>query len=304
MRNLVLASLCSFVVLGVAACSGGGPEGLARMLDSAIKAGDIDAELALLDTQGVPAQLQFIYEDLVNDCSEMTCVVSVAPLSPEFKERAAKQLKTQDLDFAVAPEGLIKVTGESADKKGHMSVEMPYAKVGGEYKIVSNTYTSAKIAELKAKSAQTLADELLANGVGVPPDKDWKSRARVLAAGGGEAGAALVAQNNAMTAAAKSNDPDAMVKALGQFGEIVYGDKDYQGKPIPLKHRQLKLRAQSVRFTYDTKVLSGYALDDDYALIYEGRDGAGWTVRGCEVGKLVDGHWKSVGSNTIEIPPG
>ena len=69
-----------------------------------------------------------------------------------------------------------------------MSVEMPYAKINGEYKIVSNNYTPAKVAELKSKSAQAIADELLADGVGTPPDKDWKNKARVLSAGGGEAG--------------------------------------------------------------------------------------------------------------------
>ena len=75
MRNLVLASLCSCILVGVSACAGSGPEGLAHKLESAIKAGDIHAELALLDTRGVPAQLQFFYEDLVNDCAEFTCVV-------------------------------------------------------------------------------------------------------------------------------------------------------------------------------------------------------------------------------------
>ena len=264
----------------------------------------MDAEMALLDTRGVPAQLQFFYEDLVNDCVEFPCVVSVAPLPPEFKESAAKQLQTHSLDFAVAPEGIIKVTGESADKKENMSVEMPYAKINGEYKIVSNNYTPAKVAELKAKSAQAIADELLADGVGTPPDKDWKNKARVLSAGGGEAGAAFVARDNAIVAAAKANDPDAIVTVLGEYGRIVYGDKDYKGTPRPMKQRQMKLRAQSVRFTYDTKVLGGYALDDVYALIYEGRDGAGWTVRGCNVGTFKDGKWEAIGGQKIEIPPG
>ncbi len=304
MAVLIRSFIGAAILVVVSGCSGNGPEQLAHKLENALKSADIDAEMALLDARGVSAQAQFFYRDLVNDCLSMSCVVSVGPLSSEFKERAAKQLQTESLEFVVAPEGVLKVTGESANKQEHMAMEMPYAKVDGQYKIIANIYTPAKVAELSAKTAQAVADELLANGVGDPPDKEWKNKAHALAVGGGEAGAMLVARNNAMVAAARANDPQAMVTALGQVGQIIYGDKDYKGTPIPLKNRQLKLRAQSVRFDYDMKVVGGYALDDVYALIYEARDGAGWTVRGCNLGTLKNGQWQAIASNEIAIPPG
>ena len=86
--------------------------------------------------------------------------------------------------------------------------------------------------------------------------------------------------------------------------QSTFGDKTSDGRPVSLRKRLLKLSAQAITFTVDTKVLGGYVLNDVYALVYEGRNGAGWIVRGCALGVIDDGKWVYLRSNDIAIPPG
>ena|ERR1700722_2822803 len=84
--------------------------------------------------------------------------------------------------------------------------------------------TPATIGILKAKTAQSQADEMLAKGAlrdkasrnqtGDTRDKDWQKKANVLPPGGGEAGRAFNAFNQALAAAVKANDPGRPPKVL------------------------------------------------------------------------------------------
>lgn len=310
MRKLVGLGFFLSFLSGISACGGGGPEGLARKLESALKAGDMDAVLAQIDSRSIPAQVLFFYMDTVPDCFEAApCRVTVEPLPADFKQESARQGEEEGAAFAVAPEGMIKIASEAPGKDGKSkgggaSMTMPYANVGGQYKVVAMSLVPAKVARLRSESAQAVADALLAEGVGDPPDKEWKGKATALPPGGGEAGRLFAESGNAMAAAGKANDVKAIVVAGGPWAEVVFADNDFAGHSVSLKKRQLKLRAQSVRFVSDIKVLGGYALNGVHALIYEGRDGAGWIVRGCAIGEIKGGKWEVSAKRESAAPPG
>src|SRR6185436_5094913 len=189
-----------------------------------------------------------------------------------------------------------------------MNMEMPYAKVGGSYKLVMAHYTAAHLAELKATTAQAAADATLAGGIGKPGsserDMDWKTTATPLPAGGGEAGAAYLDRVAKVGAAIHAKDVDALAAATGDWGRVVLGDKDFKGQPVPLDKRQRKMRASALQMVVAAQVLGGYQLGDQVVLVVEGTNGAGNTVRGAELMERSEGAWKSAGGDLIEIPAG
>ena len=312
MNYLRLSFIALGLTAGLTACGGDSPQALAKRLDSALKAGDMDAAIGLIQWHDSPAELRFHYLNLLPQCFERhVCTATLGPLTDEFRGRTAKW-KTQGAEFAVAPEGTIEVNGEPPADAPHknngtsreaMNLSMPYARINGQYKIVSMSYTPAKVAELKAKTAQAVADETLAQGVGNPRDLEWKQKASALPAGGGEPGLAFTTSTAALAGAMKSGSLDAVIASMGDLGRAIYRDKDTDGTTIPRKTRELKLRADSVRSETDATVLGGYLLGDTAALFYEGHNGAGWIVRGVVLMEQREGLWQEAGRQTIEVPP-
>jgi hypothetical protein len=297
--------------LPLAAC-GSSPEQLRSAVQKALDSGNGDALVAKADVAGAPAMLSFMLLDMPSECSgETVCTVSIAPLDAEWEKSNAEQLAGEGVAYATKPEGLLKIAGKPRDPKaassGSMNASMPYAKVGSDYRLAVPKYTAAKLAELKATTAQAAADKTLASGVydATTGERDlqWKSKATPLPAGGGEPGAAFLAKVKAMTAAVKANDVDAAAKAGGPWGEAVLGATNYAG-PVPIEERRRKLRTQAVRFITEATVLGGYELGDFAVLVIEGRNGVGNDVRGAQFMSRMDGAWSVAGNEVIELPGG
>lgn len=297
----VLAITCMFAPI---ACSQAAstPAALVKALQSALDKGDFEAARQLADIDDAPAELHFFFFDNVRECSsESRCTVSSAPADDALRTRLkAEAERLHALEPVV--EGLIKVAVKSKDGSGSGTMEMPYAKVGGTYKVSSIHFSDAQFAALRAKPDQALVNELFAGGI--RDDKgelrtDWAKTATPLPADGGEPGKAFVAQTTAMAAAVDAKDPDAAMNSGGQLSTIVFRDKDFEGKPIPRIDRQRKLQVQSLRMLRDVKVKGGYALGNDAVLIIEARNGIGWIVRGPIVLSKDGSNWDRAGDHTV-----
>jgi hypothetical protein len=300
-----IALLCA---LTVTACSQAAstPAALAKALQGALEQGDFDAARKLADIDDAPAELHFYFFDTVRECSaESTCKVSTAAADEELRQQLAEQAKSLNAE-APEVEGIIVVDVKARDGSSSGSVKMPFAKVGNDYKLVSIHFSSAEFAALMAKTTDSLVAEFLAQGI-IPsgqtsPRPDWATAAKSLPADGGEPGKAFVAQTRAMAAAVDAKDPDAAMKSGGQLAEIVFRDKDFEGKPIPLADRKSKLYVQSLRMLRDVKVSGGYQLDNDAVLIVEAHNGIGWVVRGPVMLIKESGSWDLAGSNFVSYP--
>ena len=305
MNRIANCCLVTSLVALCAACAGENAQNLAAKLDSALKSGDMDAALALLDGRGLPGEVKFFYMDLVPDCFEhLTCTVTAGPVTDEYKKEMAEQKQSQGLEVAPEPEGILLIKQEG--EKEHGKMELPFAKVDGKYKVIAARYSAQKLGALKAQTGQTLADEALATGMQTMAgdlNSEWKTNAKALAAGGGDAGAAFVASTNAMAKAAKANDVNAMIAAGGEWAAVVFRDKDFDGKPVSLHRRELKMRAQAVRQLADVEVLGGYQQGDVAIITFQGHDGAGWVVRGFKVMENKDNRWDGIGGNQVSVPP-
>ncbi|MEO8460234.1 MAG: hypothetical protein ABI451_06880 [Dokdonella sp.] len=282
------------------------PKALAASLQKALSAGDFAAAAALADIAGAPADLQFFYFDTVRDCAvDSDCTVKVAPLDQEYSD----QLKDQAKQFGAEPpsaEGIIAVTLRAKDGSSSGDLKMPYAKVGASYKLVSLRMSPAELAARRAKSGDDLLKEMFAGGIYDNATQarrtDWATAATKLPADGGEAGKALVQQTKAMAAAVDAHDPDAAMRSGGQMAKIIFADKSYDGKPIALESRKKKLHVQSLRMLRDVKVLGGYQLGDDVALVIEARDGIGWIERGAVLVSQEGDSWDISGKQLISYP--
>lgn len=284
------------------------PEALAKALQAALDKGDFDAARKLADIGDAPAELHFFYLDNVRECaSEATCQVSVAKASDELRQQLKEQVERL---HAQAPtvDGMITVAVKSKDGSGSGTLKMPYAKVGDDYKVASIHYSPAQVAALRAKTNETLVQEFFAEGIrdsgATQPRTDWATAASKLPADGGDAGKAFVAQIRAMSAAVDAKDPDAAMHSGSQIATIVYRDKDFAGKPIPLVDRQRKLYVQSLRMLRDVKVNGGYLLGDNAVLMIEARNGIGWIVRGPVLLSREGDTWDRAGDHTVSYPPG
>ncbi len=302
--------LSQIALLSVLLIASGGqaastPDGLIKALQVALDKGDFEAALKLADIADAPAELHFFFLDTVRECaSEATCTASTAAADDALRQRLkaqAEQLHAQ----APAIEGVVKVDVKSRDGSGSGTMEMPYANVGGEYKLTSIHFTDAEFAALRSKSDQALLDELFAQGIRDAEGEsrtDWATAATKLPADGGEAGKAFVAQTTAMSAAVDARDPDAAMHSGGQMATIVFRDKDFEDKPIPLVDRKQKLHVQSLRMLRDVKVNGGYQLGDDAVLMVEARNGIGWIVRGPIVLSRDGDNWDRAGENSVSYP--
>jgi hypothetical protein len=305
MRNFF--SRCLVLVLATIATAHAADDAqaLASKLAAAYKAGNIDAALALFNTKNPQAIIE-VYVDSVSDCFEdnlkdYRCTVTAAPTPDEVVQGIAQHA----IDSQPAPEGVIYVTKKSSTSKPYEhTLAFPYAKVDGKFVITGFQMDAQKLAELKAATAQSVTDKLLAVGpyVPLPRDPTWKRRASVLPAGGGDAGAALVTRTNAMAAALKANDVDAMIAAEGGGAKYRYpAIKD--GKPVSLHQRQLNMRSHMNYSLVDVNVLGGYQLDDHAVLMIEGHEGTGWIARGWQAMIHREGKWEVGGEERVAIPP-
>jgi hypothetical protein len=298
---LPLAVVCSASVQAAST-----PAALASAFQVALDKGDFDAARKLADIDATPAELHFFFLDTVRECSvDANCKVSTAAADDKMREELARQAQSLNAE-APQVEGMLAVEITSKTGSGSGTMEMPYAKVGSDYKLVSIHFTPAEFAALKAKSNESLLAEFVAKCI-IPsgkmePRADWATAANPLPADGGEPGKAFVAQTRAMTVAVDARDPDAAMRSGGQMAEIIFRDKDFEGKPIPLADRKSKLHVQSLRMLRDVKVSGGYQLDNDAVLIIEARNGIGWVVRGPIMLIKESGSWDFAGGNTVSYP--
>jgi hypothetical protein len=292
--------------LPLVAC-GGSPDKLAESLQRAFQAGDQEAALALARLDGAPAQLHFFFLDQVGDCAEAgtTCTTTLAPLDDKFKEQA-EGLAEQGLEIIAPPEGIVVVEAKSETGSGKM--RMPYAKVDGDYRIVSQRYSAAKLDEMRGKSNAALLQEMLDNGIYDPASgerrTDWKDTATELPPGGGDVGAAYRKQVEALAAAVAANDPDAAANNGGAFAAMVVGANDYAGKPVPMEVRKRKLRSQSARWLREIEIEGGWQKGDEAILVFTGKNGIGWIERGAlfVTRENADASWGKAGDTTVEYP--
>jgi hypothetical protein len=312
MRNLIRNCLVvGFVAVGSVYGADGpsNPEALAKKLAAAIKAGDMDAALALYDTHhGLSADRGNYMREVLGCFEEFSCTISPGPLDEDFKKELAKDDSERELDFDPAPEGQMNIVKKPRNAQSQeRKVWRPYAKVDGTYKITDGLVTKAWRAQHQGMTAQSITDEMLAEGAFLPTgrrDPAWKGKASVLPPGGGEVGAALIARVKAMTAALKANDVNAMIAARGIIGKYEYPEKDSDDRPVSLRRRQLLMRANMMDELVDVTVLGGYQLDNLAVLVIEGHQGDGWVVLGWKSAHRQNGTWEWVdGVGTISVPP-
>jgi hypothetical protein len=304
--RLLLPVLASLLV--VFSCTGATstPDALAKALQRALDSGDFKAAAALADLANAPAEVHFALLDNVYECStDATCTVTTAPIDAAYRQQLADQAQ-QLGGQAPAAEGLIVVTSKSKDGSGLGTLQMPYAKIDGAYKLASIQLSAAEIAKRRATAGEQLLKDMFAGGIHDNASgerrTDWATAATPLPADGGPAGVELVRQTNAMAKAVDAKDPDAAMKAGGQWATIVFADKSYDGKPIAREQRQKKLHVQSLRMLREVKVSGGYQLGDDAALIVEARDGIGWTERGAVLMTRNGEDWDVSGKQLVAFP--
>lgn len=305
----------AITVLLTAVCSAGmatpaSPQDLARDLQKALTAGDFPAASALAELDGAPAELQFHYFDAVLDCSTAsTCTAATAPLDAEF--RSSWQSGASELGSdPPAVEGLIVVTMRAKDGSDSGTMAMPYAKVGGGYRIATLHLGPAAAAALRARTSEALLEKMLADGIADPATgqsrTDWAKAATRLPADGGEPGKAFVKASAAMDAAVKAKDPDAAMRSGSRWAAIVFAAKGYDGKPIAAETRKRKLHVQSLRMLRDVKVTGGYQLGSDAVLLVEARNGIGWIERGAVLISRDGDAWdpSPAGKQMVSYPAG
>ncbi|TDR41540.1 hypothetical protein DFR29_11022 [Tahibacter aquaticus] len=286
---------------------GGSPDSLARDVQAAFEKGDMDAVLALAKIDGAPADLHFFLLDQVRECgtADVVCTAAAGPLDDGFKKQQAGMAE-QGMEVAAAPEGLVVLQAKDADGKGHGKLQMPFAKVDGNYRLIAQRYTPAKLAELRATTNQQLLEKMLAGGIydskAQERRTDWKDGATPLPADGGEPGQALVRSSAALYAAVQANDPDAAVKSGNGFAKMVLADKDYDGKPVALEVRKAKMRTQSMRFLHDVKVSAGWQRDNDAIVLVDAKDGLGWVSRGAVFLMKDEDGWNIAGKQMVSYP--
>ncbi|MET0232695.1 MAG: hypothetical protein ABW186_17325 [Rhodanobacteraceae bacterium] len=296
----------ALLATSTAASAASSPTGLAAALQQALNAGDFAAASALADIEGAPAEARFAYLDAVYSCvSEMICKVAVAPLDAEFRTGLAEDAKAYGA-APIAAEGIIVVTEKSRDGTGSGDLKMPYVKAGAEYRIAVMRPGPAALAKSKARTNDEITKSFLAKGIYDPKTNarrtDWATAAKPLPKDGGEAGRAFVASTSAMSKAVDAKDPDAAMHAGGRMAEIIFRDKDFDGKPLPKTERQKKLVAQSQRMLRDVKVEGGYQLGDDAVVVFTARNGSGWVERGAILLTKEADAWDVSGKETVSYP--
>ena len=310
----LLALSCLFFWSAVTAADSG--QQLVGDIERAIKARDVAALLDRADLSHALASNVSFLIGLIDDCNEgIACSVTVKPLDDAWREKDASIRERQKTEWRVAPEGILRIAGKRDAKAGDssggprsMAMELPYARIGGQTRIVVAALQPAERARLMATSANAAADATLAQSSSFAnldiSGTEWKAKAKALPSGGGKPGAAYLAYVGKVADAIKAKDVDALTVATGELGQVLFGSKDYAGKAVPLDKRQRKMRAQSMRMVVEAKVLGGYLLDGNALLIIEGRNGFGNAVRGAMLMELQNGVWIQSGADLLVIPAG
>jgi hypothetical protein len=308
--NQLISSLTKTTALLLALASAQAastPAQFAKQVEATLKKGSIEELLKLGEFKHAHPQALFFLIDLVPECSMLsTCTVSTAPYDQAAAAEDQASQAAQGFTFARPPQGLLKISMKSKDGSSSGDTAMPFALVGSELKILAGEYTTAKLAELRAKSQEALVDEFFASGIYDPATRerrtDWKKIATKLPANGGPAGAWL-AQSVTMTyQAAIKGDIAGVIKAGSAREAIIYAEKDYDGKVVPKALLQLKIRAQTVRNLMAVKVLGGYQYGDDVVLMIEGKTPNAWVVRGPILLTANGKSWDRSGDGTINYP--
>ena len=279
LRLLVLATLS--VLSG---CAGSSPEALSSSLQAALDKGDMDAALALGDFSGTPPRVLFFYMNMVVGCAHQNqCTVSTGPYDEQTAKRQETNAQSQGFQFGGQPDGVLLVASTPRDgSKGSGKVTLPIGKVGGEYRVLSGSYTPEKLAEQRARSTESLLEETMAEGIYDAAtgtrQTNWKEVATALPADGGEAGQWYLNNLRSLHKANKDGDLAAAIKLYG--GEHLYGENDLAGKPVPKAARLLTLRAWAAREMADAKILGGYQYGNHTLLMVEGTTSSGWIERG------------------------
>ncbi len=308
MRRVVQLLVTSALAIALSnAQAASTPAQFAKQVEATLKKGSVEELLKLGEFQRVHPQALFFLIDLVPECSMLsTCTVSAAA----YDKAAAAQDKTsqaeQGFTFAKPPQGVLKISMKSLDGSSSGTSEMPFALVGSELKILAGEYTAEKLAQLRAKSQETLLAEFFASGIYDSATNerrtDWQKIATKLPADGGPAGAWLSQSVTKTYQAAIKGDIAGVIKAGGRREAIIYAEKDFDGKAIPKALILLKIRAQTVRNLMQVKVLGGYQYGDDVVLMIEGKTPNGWLVRGPTLLSRDGESWDRSGDGTINFP--
>lgn len=296
---------CALMLSALSACAEK-PENFAHQMQSALDSGDVDAALALGSLDRAPPDLLFFFTDMVGDCGfEQSCTVSLGSYDEKAAEDAAAQA-AEGFAYEATPDGMLTIVmkpreGTEFGSSGKASV--PYGRLNGKYRMLGGAYTPEKLAALRATSTESQVDAMLADGIYDRQTQerrtDWKTAATMLPADGGEAGRWFTENTARLAAAYASGDPEAMIKVGGSREARIFGATDYAGKPVPMAHRKIKVRAQASRAMKSVRVLGGYQLGDDSVLQFEGETMTGWIKRGAVLISREDGEfglagWKAV----------
>ena len=304
--NLIASTVLSFSITSCAA--NGSPEQLAKSLQNVLDNGDIDAAIRLADLSGSPAMVQSMFLDSVIECSgDLDCKVGLAPVDDAFRQGMGEQAHELGIEEPTA-EGLLVVESKSSDGTVSGSFKLPYTKVDGDYRIASARYTASHLASLRARSNESLLQEMFARGVTNPATgasrKDWATAATRLPEDGGPVGRSLVERTSAVYKAVQAKDPDAAIRVGDALTAMLLAKTGDDGKPVPMSARQRQLRVMSMTDLHDVKVVEGYSLDDLVVLVIEARDGIDWIVRGAVLMTKYGKGWEIAGHNYVEYPAG
>ncbi len=303
--SLAKTSVLLFALANAQAAST--PAQFAKQVETTLKKGSVEELLKLGEFQRVHPQALFFLIDLVPECSMLsTCTVSTTPYDKAAAAKDQASQAAQGFTFARPPQGLLKISMKALDGSSSGDTEMPFAMVGAELKILAGEYTAAKLAELRAKSQETLLAEFFAAGIYDSTTNerrtDWNKIATKLPANGGAAGAWLTQSVARTYQAAIKGDIAGVIAAGGRREAIIYAEKDFDGKVVPKALLQLKIRAQTVRNLMQVKVLGGYQYGDDVVLMIEGKTPNGWLVRGPTLLTADGKNWDRIGDGTINYP--
>lgn len=307
---LVLALSLSGVACGASAAMST-PQALADHLSRSFEQADFEALDRSFALRGAPALARAMLHDMALDCSgRLRCAVSVVPLNEEWRERAAQMRAEEGVVAVDEVLGLLKLDGKSRSPQEGMSeslkLEVPYARVDGQYQVAGMRYTEEKLAELRSQTAWQVAEAHLACCVydfsTREQDPDFLKRASKLPADGGAAGAELLARTEATAQALAARDPDAYAALEPEVGMLLYGPTDWEGNAVPLALRQRKIQTAGLTELVEVTVLGGWQLDDQALLVVEGRNGAGSEIRGVQRMSFREERWRPLSRDFNEIP--
>ena len=283
------------------------PAQFAKQVEATLKKGSVEELLKLGEFQRVHPQALFFLVDLVPECSMLaTCTVTAAAYDKTAAAQDQASQAEQGYTFAKPPQGLLKISMKSNDGSSSGDSTIPFALVGSELKLLAGEYTAAKLAQLRAKTQETLLDEFFASGIYDRTTNerrtDWKKIAKKLPADGGAAGQWLTQSVAQSYQAASKGDIAGVIAAGGRREAIIYAEKDYDGKVVPKALLLLKIRAQTVRNLMQVTVLGGYQYGDDVVLMIDGKTPNGWLVRGPILLSAEGKSWDRAGDGTINFP--